>query len=1073
MTIDRTTRRRVRAALLGTVSAALLSVISAQAHAQQAPADDEDVKKGEEELEQIVVTGSRIKRDEFSSTTPLQVLDTTQEMKLGVSTLTDLVQRSTLTNGTQIDNTINTNAGNANATEAPPTGGNGSSNIDLRGLGPERTLVLMNGRRLGAAGVRGAPAQPDINLIPLAMVERVEILTGGLSTIYGADAVAGVVNIITKHDFEGLDVAGTAQLTEHGGGNTFQTSIVAGIGSDQGNITVGFEYFKRERISTGQRKFTRCLRDIEVSEDGKTRFDPCRSPFFDNIVVIGNDFVPGAEPGTVIPGVTGPDGLSFSDAIFFYYTPGRTDIGVPDWSTAFALPQPSDPQVADFPNDVIGRALNRFPYNDFYNDQDERRAADLVRPTERFSLVMNGHYDPDWGHNEEIYFEGYYFNRKNLIHGSTEQIFPDVPGRIPQEDANGNIIVDADGNPILVDNPLNPFPVSVAPILTLDDIPQNFNVNLQQFRTVLGVKGDLPGDWFEERNWSYDAYFTYDRGTGFQSQTILFEPNLTLALQTLRLDADGNPICGIPLKENANGFLTPQQCVPVNLFAPSIYQDGEGRFATDAERDFLLGTRTNRTVTQQYDGAVFFTGDLFDIPWGHTAGTAFGFEWRKDTINSQNDIVGVQALNAAENPLQEGDTVGSRWIYDLYGEVTLPLVAGREWVDLFQIDGAVRFTEEQNFGSEVTYRLGGLYRPVDYLSFFGGFNTSFRAPNLREQFLADQGGGVSGTVDPCLARNIQALDPNDPQTQLVIDNCTLSGADVNVLGQAGVTTIPVIVGGTTDLKAETSKSYTATVQFSQPWFDDFDLNLVVTYFDIKIKNTVEELDPATIAARCFNDAPNLQSPFCDRISRPNDTSNPASNIINLIDASFINIGRETSKGIDVVARFRATVADPGGDPLDLTWSGGATYQIDQKRQIFADSPIVDNAGRIGNPKWQIRSTLSLEWKRYQFLWQARYIGRTEFAEDLIDPEEPFRVNPEFNTTIPTHDDAVAERRLYNDASISANFDRLVLTFGVRNLTDTKPPLIEAFSGPNRNNAVTSSGFDLFGRTWFLQGRVRF
>ncbi|HZW58665.1 MAG TPA: TonB-dependent receptor plug domain-containing protein, partial [Woeseiaceae bacterium] len=143
-------------------------------------------------VEEIVVTGSRIHRDEYSSPSPIQVLDVESGRQLGISSITEMLQRATVANGTQIDATLNTNAGNSNATEAPPTGGVGSSSIDLRGLGPERTLVLVNGRRMGSVGVRGAPAQPDINLIPFSMVERVEILTEGVSAGYGADAVAGV-----------------------------------------------------------------------------------------------------------------------------------------------------------------------------------------------------------------------------------------------------------------------------------------------------------------------------------------------------------------------------------------------------------------------------------------------------------------------------------------------------------------------------------------------------------------------------------------------------------------------------------------------------------------------------------------------------------------------------------------------------------------------------------------------------------------------------------------------------------------------------------------------------------------
>ncbi len=159
--------------------------------------------------------------------------------------------------------------------------------------------------------------------------------------------------------------------------------------------------------------------------------------------------------------------------------------------------------------------------------------------------------------------------------------------------------------------------------------------------------------------------------------------------------------------------------------------------------------------------------------------------------------------------------------------------------------------------------------------------------------------------------------------------------------------------------------------------------------------------------------------------------------------------------------------------MSLVWTTGTTYEFERKRQIFSDTPAIDNSGRIGNPKWVVQSTVGIDWSRFQLLWQMRYIGQTQFAEDRLDPEEPFRVNPEFNTSIPTADDATADRRLYNDVSVSTDFDRFTVTLGVRNITDTKPPLIDDSSGPNRNNAVSSSGFDFFGRTWFLRTSIHF
>ena len=161
--------------------------------------------------------------------------------------MTELLQRTTVANGQQFNSSFNGNAGASNASEAPPVGGVGSANISLRALGPERTLVLVNSKRLGSSGVRGAPAQPDINLLPMNMVQSVEILTEGVSSIYGADAVAGVVNVLLKDDFEGLEITFNGERPEDDGGDMDQLSFITGISSDRGNFVFGGEYFNRDR----------------------------------------------------------------------------------------------------------------------------------------------------------------------------------------------------------------------------------------------------------------------------------------------------------------------------------------------------------------------------------------------------------------------------------------------------------------------------------------------------------------------------------------------------------------------------------------------------------------------------------------------------------------------------------------------------------------------------------------------------------------------------------------------------------------------------------------------------------
>jgi iron complex outermembrane receptor protein len=189
-------------------------------------------------LEEVVVTGSRIARDEYSSAAPMQTFDIPSAKQIGITSISELLPRSPIANGQQLTGEINTNAGNSNASEASAVGGVGSANISLRGLGPERTLVLVNGRRLGSSGVRGAPAQPDINLLPMNLVERVEVITEGASAVYGADAVAGVVNVILRDEFEGLEVSLNGEATSQKGGEVSQISFITGASSDNANFVI-------------------------------------------------------------------------------------------------------------------------------------------------------------------------------------------------------------------------------------------------------------------------------------------------------------------------------------------------------------------------------------------------------------------------------------------------------------------------------------------------------------------------------------------------------------------------------------------------------------------------------------------------------------------------------------------------------------------------------------------------------------------------------------------------------------------------------------------------------------------
>jgi iron complex outermembrane receptor protein len=1019
-------------------------------YAQETPA--EDATEGGA-LEEIVVTGSRIARDEFSSAAPLQTFDIESAKQIGITTVSELLQRSTIANGQQLNGELNTNAGNSNASEAPAIGGVGSANVSLRGLGPERTLILVNGRRLGSSGVRGAPAQPDINLLPLNMVERVEVITEGASSVYGADAVAGVVNVILRDEFEGLELSvNTESPTD--GGDVNQFSFMAGAKSDRSRIVISGEYYDQDRLRAGDRYD--CPRDTEVDQQGNV-LTKCFNGFFDNSVyVLG--------------------GAGTSGQPFAWWTPGTTDLDVMNWSNASsAAPDPAPPGASDRADD-----RDRVFFLPEYSDWDERLDSDLVAPIERFSVVALGSYDTNlFDADNEVYFESYYMNRKLLSRATHEQIFPTVPAMIPQEDASGNIIVDATGAPILVDNPLNPFDAGAIPIVTLDDIPQHRNVELQHFRFVGGFRGDFGGNnWFSDHNFAWDISASYDRGTGFESRTILNESNLSLSLDTLRMDASGNLTCGIPTSD-VFGFVTPDDCVPVQMFAPSLYAtgtDGEGRFSSDAEREFLLGTRVNRTVVTQSLYSGYITGDLFDIDSGGTVGFAGGIEFREDKITSAADFLGSSGGVAAENPLTEGETKGFRDLFEVYAEVNVPIIVGRPGIELLAFEAAVRYTDESNFGSESTERFRLTYRPNDWITASASFGTSFRAPNLREQFLADQFGGVGGDSDPCAipdAANVGGVyDPSmETRSQIVLDNCVQNGADPTVLGLTASTTIPVTIGGNPrDLVAETSESLTATLQFSPPISDDWDLDIAISYFDIDIKDTVRSIAATTIMTRCFEDAPNLSSPFCSRLERSGAATDPAFNFITAVDASFVNIGQETAQGYDINTRLKTEI---GG--WQAAWTNALTIQTERNEQIFVEDRVEDLLEDFGIPEYRWTSVVSLAKNDWEFVWGLRYLSETHTSDVAsIDAEcDSFDDSTSFAGTTPTASVCTADEAFYNDLSATYYADTWTVSAGVNNVFDEEPPLVDMSAGSNRLGRVTSSGYDQFGQTFFLNATMSF
>lgn len=1107
---------KLRKLLCATVAGGALALACGPVMAQVAPGidtDDGDAEEtaADEDVETLTVTGSRLRRNEFNSVAPLQVIDGEAARAIGLVTTSDFITQSTVAAGAQLDGSFSGGSGTA-VLEDVPTNGLGGASVQLRGLEPERTLVLLNGRRLAPSGVRGAPTQPSLNNIPTSIIQNVEILTDGASSIYGADAVAGVVNIITRDDFEGFEVTGFYGQPEDGEGTTQQYSGIVGSKFDngRGNFVFAGEYFERERIRVGDRDSAFCRRSVERTPSGSLVQGPC------------NDTLPDAASvalGTGFP------------AFLFWVPNADTSTGIPNIEVQSEIPFMNLP-------DGLGDAS----LNDFYNLQDERREADLITPLRLISMYTSGEYDVDIFERDTLFWEFSYSNRQQTLTAANEQIFPGVPSLIPQENGQGGLLQNPDGSLQLFQNPLNPYAalaeqlgenITALPVFTSPDFNQVRQVEVDQYRAVLGMKGDLfdeldvPG--LSLANWTYEFFGSYSRSQGFAAQPGFNEPNLALMLDSMRLDADGNVVCGaFPGFDRVDfGFLAGAvDCVVVPFFDPRIIANTEngGADFNDAEENFLIGLRTNRTVIDQAMFSAFFTGDIFEVPAG-VVPFAIGFEFREDSIESQNDFLTTNFQLASESANEEGNTIGSTSFVETFMEVEIPLLRDLPLVRDLTVNASTRWTEEENFGALWTYSVKGGYSPVDWLTFRGTFGTSFRAPNLREQFLAPIARSESQALDPCRVPNeartvdangIPQFDPTgDERTQSTLNNCIADGIDPTALGLDATANFSVFDGGATDLEAETSTSWTAGFTFQQPWFDAFDFDLAFTWFNIDVEDSVESFSATSLLSGCFNQENRVG---CERVTR-SFSNNPRTNgLLTELQAGFFNLGQLTAEGFDMNGRF-AVGFDVAGEYIDIAVLSANSFLSEQTVQLEPGDPIIDNVGLIGTPEWQSNNTITATWNWLTMLWRTRLIGAVTAEgfvagnasafggtidavsgaplSGFIDPVTGQLAGQAcLAAPVPNADDAgvldVNSNCVSNgnvddywihDVSFTVNYDEMWrFRFGINNVFDREPPLIDdGFNGgalpgqifSNRNNVVTSGGYDLVGRTFFASVTANF
>ncbi len=740
----------------------------------------------------IVVTGSRIARPELESAMPVGVVDMDLSERQGETTTYEAVLRD-----------VAVGPGNGPYNSAPEGQYDGGmATVELRNMGVSRSLTLVDGRRR-VSGAASSPAV-DINMIPAAMIDRVEIITGGAAAVYGADAISGAVNVITKTDFEGLELSATAGTSQHGGGSKYQASIVAGttFADDRGSIMIGGTYLKNEPIYFHQR----------YSKDTNLNYT--------------------ANPENTGPNDGIPDRIVYYHRTNFYLQPnpniwvgGDTYLLNPDSSASIGV------------YDVCFSSCNSsrsggdggMPQSQYWSDF-------LIAPIENASFIGRFDYEiADWLEY------GFRFD-----YGRSEY----DAYRRPYRDDDRDIWLNGAGGAVAyLDNPYLPDSfrqVMVENDLTSTPLRRSYEIfgqmtdrsERQSFTVVNTLRGELPGGW------RWEAFGQYGRSTNE-----ITAPNVPIASRFVAArDVIADPLTGTPVCRDEEARAA--GCVPFNIFSFDPL--------SAEQRAWMIGTRHKKRKNTQTVAGVNIAGSPFALPAGDVQ-AVLGVEYRKDTVDNFDDNMAAPPANELSHlgawAPYEPALKASNDVSEAYAELVVPVLRDTPFANRLTLEGAYRYSDYSDFDSTHTWKVGGIWSPFDGLAFRAVRSRSVRVPNFGELY-ASRAVQAIGLSEPCMEIN---YDANPTRRQ----NCEALLGSASPL-PTQIYTGFVISGGNTDLKPETSNSTTIGAVLQPAFLPGFDMT--IDYWNINLENIITALGRNDVMNLCV-DLPSIDNQFCDRVER--------------------------------------------------------------------------------------------------------------------------------------------------------------------------------------------------------------
>lgn len=980
-----------------------LALLSTAAFAQDPQAADE----GEEEA--IIVTGSRIVSPNITSLPPVQTVTAQSIQQSGAVNIQELL----------LENPAFGTPALSRTNSAFLTSGTGVATVDLRDLGSDRTLVLINNRRV-VAGLPGT-ATVDLNVIPTQFIDRVDILTGGASSLYGSDAVAGVVNFIYKTDFEGLVADAQYGLTSRGDSQRLQTSVTWGgnFADNRGNIMVHMGYSDEKGLLSRQRSntYTDDLDTFVNFTGDPADYGVARQPFY-------SSFVPQGRFDTSGTAGTGDD--------------WTYDLGTGALRKCFG-------------NNAVTCTGQTRP--DGFNRQYYRT---LAVPVERYLFATRGHFDLTDG--VRFVAEGTY--SKTRAAREIEPFALDVANIYPD---TGRMPIETMVNGVAVLNPLVPAAIAAAAADRdgdgLRDIgfarrlaevgTRNGSTVRDMFRFVVGFEGDILDGRFH-----WDVSYNYGQTT--ESQKSNGQVNVLNFANALAAIPDVNDV-------NNNGSTTDavcasataraQGCVPINIFglnsisqAALQYVNAQQAFQTD--------------ITQQVATANI-SGELFNLPAG-PVGIAIGAEYRKEASSEDNDALTNAGLNAG-NAIP--DTSGTFNVKELYGEINIPVLSDTPFFNKLNLRAAGRVSDYSTVGTVYSYSFGADWAPIEDIRFRGTYARAVRAPNVGELFTGPSQTFPTGLNDPCEGIGLTgggALGDRCRSEPGVIANINAAGGAFEVT-QADLQGISGFDSGNQTLKEEKSDSYTVGVVINPRSINGFqNLVLSVDYYKIDIEDAIVAPPRLFILNQCYREG--VQA-FCDLVQRrATVTGSNSAGSIEFINAPLVNGGALASEGVDVVLSYRTSLNGLGIGGM-LNARVAYSHMIEGYIIPVPGAATDPFAGEIGTAKDRFTANLGYTSDKFDINFTGTYIGKSFEDDQLL-------TDPSYGLTA----DAVSvPAEFYLD--VQATFrpaESFELYVGADNLLDNAAPNILSGSSFNTTGADTAADvYDVFGRRFYAGVRLKF